>query len=576
MYRWNRFVSVLAAGSALVFMGISSCSKTDPDAVAVAKGWVLTEAELKAEFERVNDEIQYSAATPKQKSDFAQLLLDKEIVLGIARTACPEPDYKRARLDRIMWEKILSRMFLEHRRNLYKLTPEEQARQLQLVSREAKVKQAAIRDADFDAVLEAAKSGMTFPQIVEKFAVQTSPNAPRLTDTGIRIGQGPRELVRAILLNDVPAGVVVGPVRTTRGVFLCLVESYMPFDLNQQPEALERAKAVVEDLNYIPFNQAYTDSLFGLAKMKVHEEQVPLIGERFGAYWDSIQNALPGVDFQTLRAPVWRFDATESALPMLELYDKTYTVGDFVKSLDQVDLDYWPTGMTPGATRFQVGQRGYRLIYEMEALKTGYTNDPEFLATMERIYEEHLLEQYRDRTIKPTQEPTEEQMRARYSESSALYLSEEKLSFGVLIFPPAEEKRVAAVRAQLEANPEKWEEIGAAEASRGTGVQFLPDSGIMRTIDAPPDPSWTPLRDTAVVMEANQLSAPVRTQHGLSIVRCNQRLHAAPMSYEEAKEQVRAALVETMTDQEIERQIQAARQARKAKVLTEKLGVPAA
>jgi len=81
--------------------------------VASFSGWELSRDDFRAEFVRTRGDSAYAASDEPIRIEFANLLLNKEILLLVAGETCSEPDPKRQRLDRVLYEKNLLRRFVE-------------------------------------------------------------------------------------------------------------------------------------------------------------------------------------------------------------------------------------------------------------------------------------------------------------------------------------------------------------------------------------------------------------------------------------------------------------------------------
>lgn len=545
-----------------------------PDTVASFRGYGLDHETLRAEFVRVNPQADWASTTVPDRAAFAELLLKKEILLQLAREACPEPDRKRRRLDAVLYEKNLLREYLAARRERFALGPEALATAIERLKRTARVELATVRQADMEAIREEMLAGGNFEDVARKYASEKGPQGRGFTETVVNL-QAPRTLVRAVLLEDLPAGTVVGPVATTKGIYFLRIIDFLPLDLASIPGGLEQAKVVAEDGYYQPFNEAYLESLTTASGLRLHEESFPVIKEIMQAFWDSVNAASDAgqmVRFQEFRGPVWRVPAEQANLPVLDLFGKTYGVKEFIGTLDDIDLDYWITVGPLNKVAFQIDTRAQRLLSILEAEKTGVPERPSFRTAMQRLEEQHLLQQFRERYLAEQFPADPAALEAEYRDRPDAYTAPDRFAYGLVIFPRGKEARARQVQAQVAADPTRWFELVTAEAGADTTVLYYPDTGLKTLQDAPPDPSWAPFRDAASALPAQgAVSEVLATQHGFTIVRCNQKDPARRLSFDEAKEDVTRNVRERWLDEEIERRLTAAMKSYGAKVDTVKL-----
>ncbi len=540
-----------------------ACAAEDPNVVASVGDWKLTESELAAEYERVNEGASFADATLDQRANFAELLASKQVLLQMAEDAIPEPDVKRARLNRVLYEKTLMQDYLGHRRQRFALSPEERQQGVDLLEREARVLVTTVRQSDFEAIRQAMFDGGEFVEVATRFSAGAGPQGQVLEEMTFGLGNAARALLRAIFLNDVPPGTVVGPVATARGNFFLRVIEYTPFDYDAHPGSRDRAETIVNDLNYIPYSTAYVESLRAEANIVYHPENFQIPKAAMQAFWDSINAAKSAgetIEYQAFRAPAWLLAEEEAGKPIFEMYGKTYSARDFMESLNDVDLDYWVTVGVDNKIKFQIEQRVQRLLFIMDAERMGVQNIEPFVSNHGVQKERHLISEFRDRYLASQFEPDEAALQAEYQENPSRYLSEDLVAYGLLTFAPDLETRAREVREILRnSDPIRWYELAQTEAQSSDRVLYYPDTGLSPVRDAPPDPSWVPFRDRAANMETGELSEVVRTQHGFTILRCNQRVRSSRLPFDDAREQIVENLREAWLNEELDRRIEEAK-----------------
>ncbi|MCA9730293.1 MAG: peptidyl-prolyl cis-trans isomerase, partial [Candidatus Eisenbacteria bacterium] len=488
----------------------------------------------------------------------------KQMLLRLAREACPEPDLKRARLTRVLEEKTQFRLYQEWKRAQFQLSPEREAALVGQLARTARVRVFGVGGDKIDEVRAAIDAGQGFDALRESYAL-----SDQVEEQTVSLDKVPREVIESVLLDDAIEGTVVGPIMTRRGALVLEVLSFEPLDLESDPHLLDVAKATAKDHDYLPIQQAFFDSVRAAARIVIHDEAIPLLHERFTAYWESLQTA-PVVDYQTVRAPLWSFDDSERAQPLFDLSGRTYTIGDFVSGLNQVDLEFWPTLGSQERIRSQVEQRVLRLLLVHQVEAEGFPDRPECQQALARIREEQLLQEFHDRYLAERIEVPEDRLHRYFEENQASYVTGEQVSFGFLSFPETAEARVRELREQMK-TAEDWTRIATAEAARGDEIEFVADTGL-RSIRRPPDnPAWIPMRNLASNLTAGEISPVAQIPGHFVIVRVNERAPQRPSTFEEARTEVFRIVQQAMIDEEIDRRLGAARSELHAQVRKELL-----
>ena len=558
----------------LLVLASAACDRAAEEAVvASVDDYSLTLQEVRSEYDRVNEEGAWDKATVEERADFASLLLDKQMLLMLARENCPEPDTKRARLERILAERTLIRVAEESRREQFPFPPERKAELIRRMQRAAKVRAVVVSGEHMKDAASAIENGVGFDDIVGRYGFVGRDGNVDVDTMTIAVGVAGRELVFKVLLDDPAEGSIVGPAVTRLGPSVSEILSFEPIELDADPRIQETAETFALDYDYLPVQNVFFDSLRTVAAVTVHDDAVAIIRERFEGFWDSVR-ATPDIDLQALRAPLWRFDETDRAVPAYELFGETHTVGEYVESLNDLDLDVWPPKAEQERVKSMVEQRALRLVVHRQAIAEGYDRHPEYLSAMERMREQQQLEQFRDRYLASQVEVPEERMRKQYEDNPEKYETAEQISYGMLVFPPSEEARAHALRAKLKTG-QSWDALAQAEVGRGTGVLFEPDTGL-RSIRMPPSrPSWIPFRNLATTLQPGEYSAVTQVGDNFSIVRCNERAPARLSTYEEARPNIHRMMLQIVLDEEIERRLEAKRAELEPVVHRELLAVPA-
>ncbi|MBK8231362.1 MAG: peptidyl-prolyl cis-trans isomerase [Candidatus Eisenbacteria bacterium] len=562
---------------ALIMAGLAGCAQDPPDTVASMRGWRLSQAQLKTEWERLHPGASYDTTSAQTRTELANTLLDKETLLKMAREACPKPDLQRARSLRLTYEKMLNRDFQQYRRENFALSDDGLEERLKKISRSARVRICSLSGRAGAAQAAAMmQQGESFESIATKIGKKINLGTePGWEEQELRVGKSPIILLAATMLEGVPAGATSRPVEAPQGIYLIKVLEYQPFDIGSEPGLLDRAKSLLNDLAFMPHNVAYVDSLKKASGIKLHVGADSLIAVRMAAFWDSINAAgIEGkeVNYQTLRGPVWRFSKEEQARPCYDFHGTTHTVGEFMRSLDDVDLDSWPTVGVLAKLTFQIENRVQRMMFNAEAEKAGIQNRPIFVERLRRAEENGLLDQFRETALLPKSTPSEEEMRAYFEKHASAYRTPDLASFGMIIFPPDKEARAAQVAEKLRAgDPLLWYELGPAEQLLDPRIQLFSDSKELNLNDPPPEPSWQPFLDAAKPLDTGQIAGPLRTQHGFSLLRVASRARPMQSTYEQARPLLEPAVRDSKANELVEQMLTQNRKKWGAKIYPERL-----
>lgn len=574
----------MAALGAIVAFG---CGPDLPEgAVASMDGWVLDEDGLAAEYDRVAqldarklaeasrqpvEPASYLNATPQERLDFARLLLDKELLLRLAREACPEPDSIRQRRVRVLYEKRLVNGFLDFKRRSFRVSPEEGEQVVQALSRRVRVTRAEIPEANRALVQQEMVSGGVFDEVARKYAA-----GGRVEQAALDFREFSADMAGSIFLADLPAGRSFGPVEMRTGTFFFRVDGFEPFALADDPELRALANRMVDAIVFFPRNRAWVDSLQSAAQIGFHRENFPLVQRYFAAFWDSVETerlAGAAISYQSFRSPTWLVPADERDTPLYDLWGQTHSVHAFMRSLDDVDLDLWPTTGDLDRIAFKIEGRVIRLLWVEEAQKTGYTESAEFQHEAQQLEEKELLDQYRFRHLIPQLTFSDEDVRREYEDHPDLYRSTEQVAFGLLLFPPGREAEARAAYLQVkDADPLRWYEVGPV-AAQEPGVVFEADTGLAEITQPLEHAEWAPFREIARQQEVGQLSDLISTPHGFAIVRTNQLVPSRRLTFDESKTRALQNLQSVQVDSVIEAKLTEARERWNGQVYPRTLGI---
>lgn len=574
------FAAPLLVALSCSLFSLPACAPDSPDTVASMRGFRLDKATLQTEYERANGEGTWTAATPEARREMAELLAKKELLLRLAKETCPQPDWMRARLNRIAYEKNLQQELVEAQRSRLRIPPEELAEQKRVLLRSARVRLATMQDsAAAAAAWGAVQGGSSFDQIVERYAAfdlrpTVAPGTRAVYDTDVAVTGGlPAALISATLQKDLAVGAISEPVRTKLGFLMCEILEYRPLDLTTDPALETRITDALTTHAYRQRTTQFVDSLRTASGRKVHLQATPTIQAGMRAHWDSLEaetEAGTRVNFRHLPAPTWRFEDAAGRGPAVDLYGKTYSARDFIATLDDVDLDFWPTTGDSQRIRSQIENRLTRLMCELEARKLRVDQRPAFGERQRRAEELGLLDQLRE-TVIARQQISDADLQEAFAADPGRFVSGDRMAYGKLLYPPTEEARARAVRERLIAGDAKlWYELGPQEAA-AVGGTFDPDGEMVDVKDVPTDRVGISAHQSAYPLQPGQISQVFKTPKAWGIVRVSQRGGPVPLTFEQARERLRLELTARRADEEIEKSVQTRWEASQFKLYEERL-----
>jgi len=559
---------------------LPACAPDSPDTVASMRGFRLDKATLQSEYERANGEGSWVGATTEQRREMAELLAKKEILLRLAKETCPQPDWMRARLNRVAYEKNLQQELVEVQRSRLRIPPEELTEQKRLLLRSARARLATMQDSVAAAAAwEAVQSGSDFDQIVERYAAFDSrptvvPGTRVVHEVDIAVTSGlPAALISATLQKDLAVGAISEPVRTKQGFLMSEILEYRPLDLTTDPALETRITDALTTHAYRQRTTHFLDSLRTASGRKVYPQATPIVQAGMRAHWDSLEavtEAGTRVNFRHLPAPTWRFEDEAGLGPAVDLFGKTYSAREFIATLGDVDLDFWPTTGDTQRIRTQIENRLTRLMCELEARKLRVDQRPAFRERQRRPEELGLLDQLRE-TLVARQQISEADLQEAFAAEPGRFVSGDRMAFGQLLYPPSEEARARAVRERLvNGDARLWYELGPQEEA-AVGGSFDPDGEMVDVKEVPTDRIGISAHQAAFPLQPGQFSQVFKTPKAWGIVRVSQRGGPVPLTFEQARERLRTELATRRTDEEVESAVQTKWTASKFKLYEERL-----
>ncbi len=177
------------------------------------------------------------------------------------------------------------------------------------------------------------------------------------------------------------------------------------------------------------------------------------------------------------------------------------------------------------------------------ARRAGLDRDPEVRARLARAEAQELTQTLLQREVLPR--VTDATIRARYDRDQGNAQAEEEVRARHILVPTEAEARTAL--ADLNRG-QSFEDV-ARRMATGPGTREGGDLGWFKRGDMVP-----PFAEAAFALQPGQLSsAPVRTQFGWHVIRVDERRRTQGPSFDDAKEQLRQALLQEEVAAAVER-----------------------
>jgi hypothetical protein len=270
-------------------------------------------------------------------------------------------------------------------------------------------------------------------------------------------------------------------------------------------------------------------------------ENGPVLNRPLAAMWDSLFEGGASPDLGTLKAPRHRYTPEELALPICYRAGKPFTIGEFVASLDEVDIDYWPPRGDELHFEKRIENRIKRLAMYEEAKRIGAETHADYLQEKKDKIEELYLDIFEREYINNfSGDLTEDQMLSYWQADPARYLSPESVGYGFLKFP-ALEKDLALQTYQELKEATEWGGAPNRVREANRQIQFVEE---ISPEDGDPHPAITAL---ALGFDLTSSGDPVFTQplpegEDWVILRIHSRQRPRQLSFTEATESIRRDL----------------------------------
>lgn len=177
------------------------------------------------------------------------------------------------------------------------------------------------------------------------------------------------------------------------------------------------------------------------------------------------------------------------------------------------------------------------------ARRAGIDRDPEVRARLARAEAQELTQTLLQREVLPR--VTDAAIRARYDRDAAATAPEEEVRARHILVPTEAEARTALADLQ---RGQPFEDV-ARRMATGPGTREGGDLGWFKRADMVP-----PFSEAAFALQPGQLApAPVRTQFGWHVIRVDERRRTQGPSFDDAREQIRQALLQEEVGAAVER-----------------------
>jgi hypothetical protein len=563
-------MGALAALAGLFVLLAQGCGRQEPDIVAQASGWKLRTSDVIRAHERLYPKLPFAETPCDRRVALLQNLVNNELLLGLARRDVRELGWPRERKVRSERERELVDLFFRQTWGEFHVGPEDRRRALEGLSRQAHLLRIVPADqASADSCHAALQQGMSFEEAYEKYAVKLGSVATDLDMGWVTPETLPHKVIRHVFMPGMAPGEVTPPCFTPRGVWIIKVLEYAPAEF--LPSQMRLIDEAIRILCYRDTLTTRSERLRQSLDLSYNEENFPVVNRALSAYWDSLSANTPRANriaMYSWRAPTWNLAATDRDLPLFRFSGRTVSVFEFLRSLNDCDVEFWPGGPTREHRRQEILARIQRFLVVAEAERQGLPQQPEFRALEQRLRDEGLLDEFFASRIEPEIIVTPEDVRAQYEGAREGYRGHEKAAFTVMTFPPNAHAEVLAFRAaHAHDTVRDWGLAAVAAADRDTTVVFYRDRGVMDLEKAPETLLHQVVFPVLVNLELDQVSEPVELPNGgWALVRCNYRRHTAPLPEEVALQLAEGDVRRIKTDQKVEQLLAQARQSRRLRM----------
>ncbi len=479
-------------GALCGILALAGCGGGKDPVVIRVKGRTTPKSEIVFEYERLQGPGRWATASLEERGKFVDTFAKKELLAAYAHELYGDELTGRERLIFNRWrDKQTVRRFWRAIRegitvpasvidSLKALMQEERHLQHILCQDEAPARE----------IYQKLRAGGDFDAVGKEYKA-LNPQGVTLADEGwvLRPVLDPA-IGNALFALEKP-GDVAEPVHSlSYGWHVVRLAGVRPTDptrsaeeVNKLADATYRRKLMADKVQVL--NEKYAIQVVdsNIAPLRIH----------LAAMYDSMSNASSSgiqVDYQALPPPLHRFTAEERALPLVHWSGGTLTVGDFIQTLFETDIDNWPTVGDDARLRTQIIKRMVQWAFFREASAAGTLDEPNFARDIRRKRDELFLEKlHRERLGDLGQKITDADVAKYWDEHGEEYRAKDLVGYGFLRFP-ADAKQLAANAYATLMQGVKWGMVGSDVGRQDPRVGY---EVMLDPTDGPPYPELTAL-----------------------------------------------------------------------------------
>ncbi len=556
-------------------LGTAGCRREDPQIVAQATGWELRLVDVIRAHDRLYPKLPFGEASCEQRMALLQNLVNNELLLGIAQHEVKSISWPLEHRVRSERERKLVDTFFRNLWGEFQVGPEDRRRALDRLTRQAHLLRILPADkAAADSCHRALQRGLPFERAYEQFSLNLDTDATELDMGWVTPDALPHKVIRHVFLMEMAPGELTPPCFTPRGIWIVKVLEFAPVEF--VPSQMRLVDDAIRVLCYRDTLAARSEHLRQSMELTCWEENFEVVNRAFNVYWDSLRvegRRANRMDMYSWRAPTWHLAAEERDLPLFRYSGRAVSVLEFMRSLDDCDVEFWPGGPSPEHRRKEILGRIQRFLAVAEAERQGLHERPEFREFEQRLRDEALLDEFFAARIEPEIVVTPEEVQAQYEGARGEYRGHEKAAFTVITFPPAAIEEARAFRAAHQNDsPRDWSLAAVAASDRDTLIVFHRDRGVVDLEKPVQTLLHKYVLPVVAELERDQVSQPVALPDGgYALVRCNYRRHATPMLEEVALRLAEGDVRRIKIDRKVEDLLAQARQSRRLRTWPDRL-----
>ncbi len=555
----------------------SGCAPRDDTLVARMEGFQVHVDGVSVLHSRLYPDLPFESTSCEQRKKLLTDIVNNELLLGIAREEAIEPSRPLRRRIASESERKLIDNFFEHLTAAFGVSSSAYRDLSDRLHRQVHLLRIVCRDAeDADSCFAALQSGMPFEAAYQRYGLDLGSQATEMDMGWVTPETLPPPIVRRVFLGaeDIEEQ-LISPVATRRGFWIVKPLQFASVQLRASQLAL--IDRMIRKVAFEDSLVSHSAQLKKRRQLEVHEQRFPIINRAFNAYWDSLdaidkEGRVNRMDTYAWRPPLWKISTADQGLVLVETAERSWTIRDFMESLDDCDVEFWPAGPTPQHRQKEIHDRILRLLLVEEARRIGLHLQPEYQSVVQRLHEEALLDAFYEERILPSIEVTPREVREHYEAGPERYQIHERASFTVLRFPAGSKGQAEAFReAHADDTPRDWALAAIAAADADTNVVFHRDRGVFDLEERPRTLLHLQVFPVVKELEAGQVSEVFSLLDGHAIVRCNYRRHAEPMPPAMAYPLAEAEVRQKKTDEIVEPLLELARESREVRMWPDRL-----